>query len=130
VSLKDTCGLFVFNNLQIPNIKRRNIMTLLNLGTPESFSEKTKEENYLQILRNSPIHQIAYQFNSKRKKLGLSRRKLAKLANVPHVTIVRIENAVANPSLNTLIEIAYALDSCLDIELDSLENVTPVRTPV
>ena len=105
-------------------------MTRLNLGTPESFSEKTKEENYLQILRNSPIHQIAYQFKSKRKKLGLSRRKLAKLANVPHVTIVRIENAVANPSLNTLIEIAYALDSCLDIELDSLETVTPVRTPV
>jgi len=105
-------------------------MTRVNLGTLESFSEKTKEENYLQILRNSPIHQIAYQFKNKRKKLGLSRRKLAKLANVPHVTIVRIENAVANPSLNTLIEIAYALDSCLDIELDSLETVTPVRTPV
>ena len=105
-------------------------MTRLNLGTPESFSEKYKDEYFIQSLRVSPIHQIAYQFKSKRKKLGLSRRKLAKLANVPHVTIVRIENAVANPSLNTLIEITYALDSCLDIELDSLETVTPVRTPV
>jgi len=105
-------------------------MTRLNLGTPESFSEKTKEENYLQMLRNSPIHQIAYLFKARRKKLGLSRRKLAKLANVPRVTIVRIETAVANPSLNTLIEIAYALDSCLYIELDALENLTPVRTPV
>jgi len=105
-------------------------MTRLNLGPLESFSEKTKEEKYLQFLRNSAIHQIAYLFKARRKKLGLSRRKLAKLANVPHVTIVRIENAVANPSLNTLIEIAYALDSCLYIELDALEKLTPVRTPV
>ena len=105
-------------------------MTRLNLGPLESFSEKTKEEKYLQFLRNSAIHQIAYLFKARRKKLGLSRRKMARLANVPRAMIVRIEKAVANPSLNTLIEIAYAMDACLYIELDALENLTPVKTPV
>lgn len=104
-------------------------MALLNLGTQDSFSEKYKDEEFLKKLRDSPIHGIAYQFKNKRKKLGLSKRKLASLANVSRAMIVRIENAVANPSLHTLIEIAYALDSCLDIELDSLEKVTPVRPP-
>ena len=105
-------------------------MTLLKLGIPESFSEKTKDENFLRDLRDSPIHAIAYHFKSKRKKLGLSKRKLARLANVSRAMIVRIENAVANPSLHTLIDIAYALDSCLDIELDSLEDVAPVKPPM
>jgi len=55
-----------------------------------------------------------------RKKKGLSQDKLAKLADVTHTTLVKIESGVNdNPTIKTLIKIANALDIKLD---DLIEN--------
>lgn len=50
-----------------------------------------------------------------RKKKGLSQDKLAKLADVTHTTLVKIESGVNNnPTIKTLKKIADALEVTLD----------------
>jgi transcriptional regulator with XRE-family HTH domain len=50
-----------------------------------------------------------------RKKKGLSQDKLAKLADVTHTTLVKIESgANDNPTIKTLKKIADALEATLD----------------
>ena len=50
-----------------------------------------------------------------RKKKGLSQDKLAKLADVTHTTLVKLESgANANPTIKTLKKIANALGVSLD----------------
>ena len=50
-----------------------------------------------------------------RKKKGLSQDRLAKLADVTHTTLVKIESGVnANPTIKTLKKIADALEVSLD----------------
>jgi transcriptional regulator with XRE-family HTH domain len=50
-----------------------------------------------------------------RRKKGLSQDKLAKLADVTHTTLVKIESgANDNPTIKTLIKIADALGVSLD----------------
>ena len=50
-----------------------------------------------------------------RKKRGISQDRLAKLADVTHTTLVKIESGVNdNPTIKTLKKIANALDVSLD----------------
>lgn len=50
-----------------------------------------------------------------RKKNGISQDKLAKLADVTHTTLVKIEAGVnENPTIKTLKKIADALDVSID----------------
>lgn len=50
-----------------------------------------------------------------RKKKGLSQDKLAKLADVTHTTLVKLESGVNdNPTIKTLKKIADALEISLD----------------
>jgi len=50
-----------------------------------------------------------------RKKKGLSQDKLAKLADVTHTTLVKLESGVNdNPTIRTLRKIAEALEVSLD----------------
>lgn len=50
-----------------------------------------------------------------RKKKGLSQDKLARLADVTHTTLVKIESGVNdNPTIKTLKKIADALEVTLD----------------
>ncbi len=54
-----------------------------------------------------------------RKKKGLSQDKLAKLADVTHTTLVKIESgANDNPTIKTLKKIANALEITLDELVD------------
>lgn len=50
-----------------------------------------------------------------RKKKGLSQDKLAKIADVTHTTLVKIESGINdNPTIKTIIKIADALEVSLD----------------
>ena len=50
-----------------------------------------------------------------RKSKGISQDKLAKLADVTHTTLVKIESGVnKNPTIKTLMKIATALDVGID----------------
>jgi DNA-binding XRE family transcriptional regulator len=52
-----------------------------------------------------------------RKALGLSQQQLADKANLPRTTITKIESGTYNPTINTLINIATAIDKKLEINL-------------
>jgi len=53
-----------------------------------------------------------------RKKKGLSQDKLAKLADVTHTTLIKIESGVNdNPTIKTLMKIANALEVSIDVLL-------------
>ena len=58
---------------------------------------------------------LAQNIKKYRKKKGLSQDKLAKLADVTHTTLVKIESAAnKNPTIKTLRKIADALSVSLD----------------
>lgn len=58
---------------------------------------------------------IAENIRKYRKKKGLSQDKLAKLADVTHTTLVKLESGVNdNPTIKTLKKIADALEVSLD----------------
>ena len=58
---------------------------------------------------------ISQNIKENRKKKGLSQDKLAKLADVTHTTLVKLESgANNNPTIKTLRKIADALEISLD----------------
>ncbi len=58
---------------------------------------------------------LAENIKKLRKKKGVSQDKLAKLADVTHTTLVKIESGVnSNPTIKTLKKIADALGVTLD----------------
>ena len=48
--------------------------------------------------------------------LKLSQTKLAEKANLPRTTITKIESGSYNPTINTLMSIAYALNKKLEVK--------------
>ena len=59
---------------------------------------------------------IANNIKKYRKKKGLSQDKLAKLADVTHTTLVKLESgANDNPTVKTLSKVAKALNVTLDV---------------
>ena len=59
---------------------------------------------------------IANNIKKYRKKKGLSQDKLAKLADVTHTTLIKLESgANDNPTIKTLSKVAKALDVTLDV---------------
>lgn len=58
---------------------------------------------------------LAQNIKKYRKKKGLSQDKLAKLADVTHTTLVKIESgANDNPTIKTLVKIAKVLNVKID----------------
>lgn len=58
---------------------------------------------------------LAQNIKKYRKKKGLSQDKLAKLADVTHTTLVKIESGVNdNPTIKTLVKISKVLDVKVD----------------
>ena len=52
-----------------------------------------------------------------RKALGMSQQQLADKANMPRTTITKIESGTYNPTVDTLMHIAAAIDKRLEINL-------------
>lgn len=53
--------------------------------------------------------------DERRKELGISQRKLAKLCSIPQSTIARIETSVVMPRIETLLKILRPLGLTIDI---------------
>ncbi len=65
--------------------------------------------------RSNEIPKIAKNIKKIRKKKGISQDKLSKLAEVAYNTIIKIESgAIQNPTIETVLKIARALDVSLD----------------
>jgi DNA-binding XRE family transcriptional regulator len=79
---------------------------------------KTEEQN-IYIEREKQLSDLEYEFIKSfiltRKKCHLTQQQLATQANVIRETIVRIENLMTSPQLNTLIKILEPLGYTVEI---------------
>jgi len=76
--------------------------------TPEEEKFVEQEVKYLELLMG---------ITSKRQELVLTQAKLAELSRVPRTTISKIESGSRNVTLNTLMKLAQAMDSTLELRL-------------
>ena len=74
----------------------------------------------------SPINQIAVALKDERKRLGLSLAEVARRANIAKSTLSQLENAIGNPSIETLWAICLVLDIPVSRLLESPLQQTKV----
>jgi transcriptional regulator with XRE-family HTH domain len=69
------------------------------------------------------MQNIADKIKEFRSKLGLTQEELAQKAGIPYATLSKIENdKVKNPTINTLIKIAQALEIKVDDLIEYTKN--------
>ena len=76
--------------------------------TPKDRSIVDQEKKY---------YQIVVALRKKRQELGLTQDELAEKSNVPRTTITKIESGSRNTTLQTLMSLAEAMGSTLEISL-------------
>ena len=90
----------------------------------ELINEKFKNENFLrEYYKTATFFRLADDFLLLRKQKGLTQTELANLAGTTQTVISRLENASVKPSLETIIKIAEAMDSIVDVHLVSFDEV-------
>ncbi|RLD03499.1 MAG: hypothetical protein DRI32_07270 [Chloroflexi bacterium] len=90
----------------------------------ELINEKFKNEKFLrEYYKTATFFRLADDFLLLRKQKGLTQTELANLAGTTQTVISRLENASVKPSLETIIKIAEAMDSIVDVHLVSFDEV-------
>lgn len=80
----------------------------------ELMKDLTQEERDF-IEREKKYMQLMMDVVAKRKRLGLTQAKLAELSEVPRTTITKIESGSRNTTIDTLMKLAQAMGSTLEI---------------
>lgn len=75
------------------------------------------------IMRNTAI-EIGKSLRQRRELLGLLQPQLSAIAQVSTRTIQLVESGQANPSLNTILQLADALGLNIQLALKEPENIT------
>lgn len=76
----------------------------------------TKEERNI-VESEKKYYQLVISLKEKRESLGLTQERLAKISNVPRTTITKVESGSRNATLETLMKIAQALGSSVELRL-------------
>jgi DNA-binding XRE family transcriptional regulator len=79
------------------------------------FSDLTDEEKKV-VDKGIIRYDMLLNIKLLRKRLKLSQAKFAEKANLPRTTITKIESGSYNPTVNTLMSIAYALNKKLEVK--------------
>lgn len=74
-------------------------------------AEKNISENEVRY------YDVLQSLKEARKQLGLTQAEVAERANLPRTTISKVESGKYNPTINTLMSIAAALDKSLRISV-------------
>jgi len=83
--------------------------------------ELNKDPNFRKAYRTQrPYYALISEVINCRKRLGLTQKELAKKADMHQSTVSRIESADHDIRLSTLIKLAEALDSFLDVRFVSI----------
>lgn len=62
-------------------------------------------------------YELVVTLKEKRESLGLTQEKLAQLSNLPRTTITKVESGSRNATLETLMRIAEALGTSVELKL-------------
>jgi transcriptional regulator with XRE-family HTH domain len=74
--------------------------------------------------QQKPYYDIIHEIVNRRKQLNLTQEELAARVNLPQSNISRIESGTHNIKLNTLIDIAEALEAKLKIQFNPIYKYT------
>lgn len=80
------------------------------------MSDASAEERKF-IEQEKKYYEVVVALRKRRKKLGLTQAKLAKLSNVPRTTITRVESGTRNATLQTLMSLAQAMGNTFELKL-------------
>lgn len=83
----------------------------------KKISEALTNEEKNIIESEKKYYQLVISLKEKRESLGLTQEKLAKISNVPRTTITKVESGSRNATLETLMKIAQALGSSVELRL-------------
>lgn len=85
--------------------------------TLDQFVQDFTPEQKRAMRNHVRYYDVLVSLKETRKKLGLTQEELAEKANVPRTTITKVESGKYNPTLNTLMNIATALNKTLEVRL-------------
>ena len=81
----------------------------------EVFGVPTPEEQKI-MEEEAQRYYMLLELKKMRKKSGLTQKQLAEKADLPRTTITKIESGIYNPTVNTLVSIACAMDKKLQVK--------------
>lgn len=84
------------------------LKTLSEAVTPVERSVIESEKKY---------YELVVTLKEKRESLGLTQEKLAQLSNLPRTTITKVESGSRNATLETILRIAEALGTSVELKL-------------
>ncbi|KKP47217.1 MAG: Toxin-antitoxin system, antitoxin component, Xre family [Candidatus Woesebacteria bacterium GW2011_GWA1_33_30] len=96
--------------LKLEKIIKRN--TVSSGSVFRDFTAKQKKIVDAEI----KYYDVLVGLKNQRKRMGFSQKQLAERASLPRTTITKIESGSYNPTINTLISIAYALNKKLELK--------------
>lgn len=88
-----------------------------NTVSIEEFSSKFTTEQQEIVTAEIKYYDLVIALKQTRKKLGLTQEELAKKANIPRTTVTKVESGNYNPTLQTLMSLATAMNKQLKISL-------------
>lgn len=90
---------------------------LQNTVSLKTFSDAVTTAERSVIESEKKYYQLVVSLKEKRESLGLTQEKLAQLSNVPRTTITKVESGSRNATLETLMRIAEALGTSVELRL-------------
>jgi DNA-binding XRE family transcriptional regulator len=94
-----------------------NEKKLKELAIPlEQLLSGLTDEEKKYVEEEKKYYKIVMAMRAKRKKMGMTQEKLAMKANLPRTTITKVESGSRNTTLQTLMNIAHAMDSKLIVK--------------
>jgi DNA-binding XRE family transcriptional regulator len=97
--------------------KHKKTLELIKKNTvslEDAFRDFTPEQNKI-VEAEIRYYEVLVELRKMRKKLGLTQEQLAMRADVPRTTITKIESGSFNPTINTLMSLASAMDKRLQV---------------
>jgi len=87
-------------------------------ASSEEFSKNFTPEMWAAVSAEAKYYQIVSTLKASRKKLKLTQSQVALKADLPRSTISKIESGSYNPTLQSLIQLAQAMDKQLKLVLE------------
>ena len=83
----------------------------------EKFTQDFTIEEEKLVAAEIKYYDVLQELKQTRKSLGLTQHELAEKANIPRSTVTKVESGSYNPTLQTLMNIAGAMNKKLQINL-------------
>lgn len=98
---------------------KKNLKQIIKENTIpwDKFTQDFDSEQEKLVAAEIKYYDVLQELKQTRKSLGLTQHELAQKANIPRSTVTKVESGSYNPTLQTLMNIAGAMNKKLQINL-------------